>query len=147
MQAHAAQHGAPIQLQVTMPGRKWTEGPAPFHVRHFVAVDDPCRLVQVLKSIPARRNHTFEIIQKGKPCKVCMDFDNAAGFPREQGFSDRSDFTHRVQAALGEILLTDFGVHNCHCHCHHTHTNMSFPAHGIYSAGAVCLKGSRNAAR
>ena len=102
MQEHAAKIGAIIQLQVTRPVAKWKGGPAPFHFRRYVPVAKPQLLLDILPRIPPRQNHTFEIIQKRKPCKICMDFDNAAGLPT--GFRDRGDFTARVQEALGAIM-------------------------------------------
>jgi hypothetical protein len=87
MQEHAAKIGAIIQLQVTRPVAKWKGGPAPLHVRRYVPVAKPQLLLDILPRIPPRQNFTFEIIQKRKPCKICMDFDNAAGLPT--GFKDR----------------------------------------------------------
>jgi hypothetical protein len=71
-------------------------------------VDNPHELLDILPRIPPRQNHTFEIIQKRKPCKICMDFDSAAGLPT--GFKDRGDFTARVEAALGSVMQADFGI-------------------------------------
>ncbi|WIA19268.1 hypothetical protein OEZ85_003903 [Tetradesmus obliquus] len=111
MQAYAAELGATMQLQVQMPRRQ----PAPADIveeytytRHFVAIDDPVRLLEILPGLPADKNHTYEIILKDKPCKLCVDFDGTDGLPA--CFASKQDFTSRVQDVLTDIFLTEFGV-------------------------------------
>lgn len=111
MQAYAAEVGAPMQLQVTLPcGQLGPEGDVEQYTykRHFVAIDDPRRLLELLPGLPADKNHTYEIIIADKPCKLCMDFDGSGGLP--ECFASKQDFTSRVQAALTDIFATDFGV-------------------------------------
>jgi hypothetical protein len=111
MQAYAAELGAPIQLQVTLQRGKLAPNCTIedyTYIRHFVAVDDPNRLMDVLSGLPADKNHTYEIIVADKPCKLCMDFDGKEGLPA--CFASKQDFTSKVQAALTDIFATYFGV-------------------------------------
>ena len=101
--------GPPFNCRLPCQPKIGGPAPPPYHARNFVLVNDPKKLLQILKVIKPRRNHTFEIIQNCKPCKICMDFDNAAGFPRDL-FIDRADFTNRIQATLAKIMQTDFGI-------------------------------------
>jgi hypothetical protein len=109
MKAYAAELGAPIQLQVTLQCGTL----APYSnvekytfIRHFVAVVDPDRLMDVLSGLPADKNHTYEIIVADKPCKLCMDFDGKEGLPA--CFASKEDFTSKLQAAFTDIFATDW---------------------------------------
>ncbi|WIA19271.1 hypothetical protein OEZ85_003910 [Tetradesmus obliquus] len=64
--------------------------------------------LQILPGLPADKNHTYEIFLKDKPCKLCVDFDGTDGLPA--CFASKQDFTSRVQDALTDVFLTEFGV-------------------------------------
>jgi hypothetical protein len=111
MQAYAAEVGATLQLAVMLPCRRLapTDTVEQYtYARHFVAVDNPARFLQVFPWLPADQNTTNEIIIADKPCKLCMDFDGKEGLPA--CFASKQDFTSRVQAALTDIVAREFGV-------------------------------------
>jgi hypothetical protein len=111
MQAYAAEVGAAMQLAVMLPGRPLAPADTVeqyTYARHFVAVDDPTRFLEVFPGLPADSYQTNKIIIADKPCKLCMDFDGKEGLPA--CFASQQDFTSRVQAALTDIFATEFGV-------------------------------------
>jgi hypothetical protein len=111
MQAYAAEVKAAMQLAVMLPGHQLAPADTVEHymyTRHFVAVDDPTRFLQVFPGLPADQNHTNELIVADKPCKLCMDFDGKEGLPA--CFTSTQDFTSRIQAALKDIFATEFDV-------------------------------------